>query len=165
MLFTKVTFFIMYFAIFGQWRWMRICALVGGFVTAAFYGALSVSLFAVITPSRHETWSSHQHSTGLRLNFATSLPLSCFGLAIDLHILVLPIVGVSKLLMPTRRKVGIIVIFMSAILFDSPTPLTYFIRLTPERACLSSLLSIVYRKKLHQTKDVLWVLTPVMITT
>ncbi len=144
---------------------MRICALVGGYLTAAFYGALSVYLFTVITPSRHETWASHQYSTGLRPKFAISLSLSCVGLAIDLYILVLPIVGVSKLQMPTRRKIGVIVIFMSAILFDSPTPFTYFIRLTSERACLSSLLSIVYRKKLHQTKDVLWDITPVMITT
>jgi len=165
MLFTKVTFFIMYLDIFGQWRWMRICALVGAYLTAAFYGALSVYMFAVITPSRHETWASHQYRKGLRFNLPISLARSCVGLAFDLYILVLPIVGVSKLQMPTRRKIGVIVIFMSAILFDSPTPFINFIRLTSGRACLSSLLSIVYRRRLDQTKDTLWAVTPVNITT
>lgn len=39
------------------------------------------------------------------------------GVAIDIYILVLPIVAVNKLQMPTRRKVGIMLIFMTGLLY------------------------------------------------
>ena len=116
MLFTKITFFIMYLDIFGQWRWLKICAIVGGCLTAAFYAAMTACLFAFATPGRHETWASHQFSRGTHLDLAFAVPQSCVGLVVDLYILILPIIGVSKLQMATGRKIAVMVVFMSAIL-------------------------------------------------
>ena len=116
MLFTKVTFFIMYLSIFGQWRWMRIAATVGGIITAAFYAAMTACIFAFETPGRHETWETHQFSRGTRLDARFGPAQSAVGLGIDIYVLILPIIGVSKLQMPSRRKVGVSVIFMSALL-------------------------------------------------
>ena len=115
MLFIKVTFFIMYLSIFGQWRWMRISTTVGAVMTGAFYTAMTAYIFALETPGRHETWVAHQLRRGA--SYAKfGLVQSAVGLLIDLFILLLPVIAVSKLHMPFRRKLGVAVIFMSAIL-------------------------------------------------
>lgn len=45
-----------------------------------------------------------------------NIPTSAFGVVIDLFILVLPIIAVLQLQLPTRRKIGVIVIFMTGLL-------------------------------------------------
>ena len=120
MLFTKVTFFVMYLSIFGQWRWMRIAATVGGTITAAFYAAMTACIFAFVKPPR--TWEASRSTRGISLNLRFGTAQSVVGLGIDLYVLVLPFIGVLKLQMPFRRKVGVTVIFMSAILYGVPLP-------------------------------------------
>ena len=125
MLFIKVTFFIMYLNIFGQWRWMRIAATVGGIITTVFYVAITATMLALLTPRRHEKWLEYTFYqlqqvviVAMRLRAAQSAA----GVAIDLYVLILPIIGVSKLQMPFTRKLGVAIIFMSAILYASPVP-------------------------------------------
>ena len=122
MLFVKVTFFIMYLSIFGQWRWMRIAATAGGAFTASFYTAVTACLFAFMTPGRHETWQEKQFSFYWGHTFSPKFRVatSSVGLAIDLLILILPLVAVSKLQMPLCRKLGLSVIFMTGILYVQP---------------------------------------------
>lgn len=45
-----------------------------------------------------------------------SVPRFAVGLVMDIYILILPIVAVSTLQMPPRRKVGIILIFTTGLL-------------------------------------------------
>ena len=96
---------------------MRIAANLGGIVTVVFYTAMTASIFAFVTPARHETWDEHQLSRGSRLDSRFGPAQSAVGLGIDLYVLVLPIIGVSKLQMPFSRKLGVAVVFMSAILY------------------------------------------------
>ena len=125
MLFTKATFFIMYLDIFHLMRWLKISAYIGGVFVILFYGSITVCLFISATPGRHETWTEQVQSPRQRLGLALGLAQACFGLVIDLYILVLPILGVTRLQMPTRRKVGIILIFMSAIMYALFEPHLY----------------------------------------
>ena len=53
---------------------------------------------------------------GERLDLALSVPQSIVGLVIDLAILILPIVAVTQLQLPRRRKIGVILIFMTGLL-------------------------------------------------
>lgn len=95
---------------------MRIAARVGGIITAAFYVAMAASIFAFMTPGRHETWRDlGMHE---RLNSKLAVAQSTVGLGIDLYVLILPIIGVSKLQMPFSRKLGVTIIFMSAVLYE-----------------------------------------------
>ena len=86
-------------------------------MTAVFYLAMTACLFAFATPRANETWTSHLLTKENDQTFPFAVPQSCVGLVIDLYILILPIIGVSKLQMATRRKIGVIIIFMSAILY------------------------------------------------
>ncbi len=117
MLFIKVSFFIMYLDVFHLMRWLRISAYIGGVVTALFCGAMTVCMFILGTPAPHQTLVEHAttHDEAIILNF--SVPQSCVGLVIDLYILILPILGVSRLQMSPRRKVGVILVFLSGIMY------------------------------------------------
>ncbi|KAL9593769.1 MAG: hypothetical protein Q9219_007390 [cf. Caloplaca sp. 3 TL-2023] len=109
---------------------------------------MTACLFAFETPGRHETWQAHQLSPRVELGARFGPAQSFVGLGIDIYVLILPMIGLSKLQMPLSRKIGVGIIFMSAIL-----------------ACLGSALSIVYRWKLLINADTTWLATPVFITT
>ena len=92
---------------------MRISALFGAIVTTLYYISITVCYFIFATPRRGGTWLSYSREDFI-IHF--SIPQSAVGLVIDLYILILPIVAVSKLQMATRRKVGIILIFTTGLL-------------------------------------------------
>lgn len=163
MMFIKITFFFLYLQIFQPMRWLRICAYIGAVFTSLFYLAMTVVLFISSTPRPGETWFSHlAHQNHLTSDTAApqavgdpavpqvagdiGITQAVVGLAIDIYILVLPIIAVSRLQMPTRRRIGVMLIFLTGLL-----------------ACLSSLLSIYYRKVLIHSNDVTWAEIPVII--
>lgn len=112
-LFLKNTFFIMYLYIFEPLRWLRICAYMGAAITTAFYIAMTVAAFIFTTPRGGETWPEHFFSKEQLRSITLPVPTSSFGVVIDLVILVLPIIAVMQLQLPTRRKVGVICVFMT----------------------------------------------------
>ena len=122
LLFTKISFFFLYLQVFKPMRWLRISAYIGTLVTTAFYLGMTVAQFVFATPRRGETWTSHQTTRNEHWALAMSVPQSAVGLAIDLYILVLPVIAVSQLQLPTRRKIGVILLFMTGILYEHRAP-------------------------------------------
>ena len=120
MLFIKVTFFIMYLDIFRLMRWLRACTYIGGIVTVVFYTAMTVCMFVFATPGPSSSWLEWFESSRYNMLLWFLVPQSCIGLAIDIYILILPIIGVSKLQIPLRQKVGVNLVFMSGILYSLP---------------------------------------------
>lgn len=106
----------MYRQVFGPMRWMRISANVGALLTTLFYVSMSMCAIILTTPRRGETWLQHEGSHLERLNIKISIPQSCVNLILDLYILILPSIAVAKLQMAPRRKIGIILIFMTGLL-------------------------------------------------
>lgn len=122
MLFVKVTFFLLYLQLFGPMRWLRICAYIGAVFTVIFYFGMAVAQLIFSTPRHGETWLSHQDTHNENLAIAMSVPQSAVGLAIDLYILILPIIAVSQLQLPIRKKVGVMLIFMTGLLYKDTLP-------------------------------------------
>lgn len=116
MLFLKDTFFIMYLQIFRPLRWVRICAYIGALFTTLFYISMTVAVSIFSIPGPGETLFSHQATPREHLSLAMSVPQSAVGLAIDLYILVLPIVAVTQLQLSAKRKFGVILLFMTGLL-------------------------------------------------
>lgn len=157
----KLTFFLLYFQIFWPSTWLRKHIYMGAGLTTAFYLSVGIAQFVLgapvpsLSPSS-ENW--YHQATVL------SIIMSAVGFAIDLYILILPIGGVWQLHLTTRRKVGVMLIFMTGTLCATLC-FTKFISLTRiPRACLNSLLSLYYRIEYHKTKDKTWVMIPVFIT-
>ena len=111
----RVTFFIAYLNIFGPMRWLRISAYTGAFFSAIYHVTISIVILTPTTPAPGRTWFSamttveYQHFLGLLV------PSHTIGFALDLCILVLPLIAVSKLQMPVRKKIGVSLIFMTGI--------------------------------------------------
>ena len=116
-IFLKDSFFIMYLYIFGPLRWMRSCAITGIVITTAFYISITIAMLVFVTPHPGETWFEHFFSPeDLRSN-SPPIIISSFGLVTDLFILILPIIAVSQLQLPTRRKIGVTLIFTTGLLY------------------------------------------------
>lgn len=116
LLFTKLTFFLLYFQVFRPLKWLRVSVYVGATLTCAFYGAASITQIVFSTPKPGQTWLEHDFSLqGTKANML-SVPLAAVGLGIDVALLVIPIIAVVGLHLPTKRKIGILFIFMFGIL-------------------------------------------------
>ena len=114
--FLKNTFFIMYLYIFGPLRWLRICAYTGAAITTTFYISISVTSFVFVTPRHEETWDEHLLSQEETRAIILPVLTSSFGVVIDLTILILPIIAVMQLQLSTRRKIGLVCVFMTGLL-------------------------------------------------
>ena len=95
---------------------MKICAYTGLAVTTAFYISIAVASFVFVTPRHGETWAEHLFSKEEFRSTTLLIPTPSVGLIIDLAILILPIIAVMQLQLPTRRKAGVILIFMTGLL-------------------------------------------------
>lgn len=115
-LFIKVTFFLLYFQVFRPLRWLRISVYIGATLTCAFYGAVCITQLVLATPRHGETRLENTLSGRFSKTDVLSVPLAAVGLGIDIVLLVMPIAAVVGLQLPTRRKIGVIFIFMFGIL-------------------------------------------------
>ena len=116
LLFTKLTFFLLYFQVFRPLRWLRISAYLGAVLTCAFYGAATIAQIVFEVPKHGETWLEYALSGKSNKGTTLSIPLAAVGLGIDIVLLVMPIAAVVGLQLPKKRKMGIIFIFMFGIL-------------------------------------------------
>jgi hypothetical protein len=98
---------------------MRICARIGTVLTSLFYGGIFLAQIIIRTPRPGETISSRlQTKSAASESLALSVPQSAVGLAIALYILILPIIAVSQLQLPRRRKIGTSLISATRILSE-----------------------------------------------
>ena len=117
MIFVKLTFYLMYLQVFRPLKWLRICIYVGATSTTAFYLATEIYWLVSITPRKGQSFASVARSPAELKSLVLSIPVSCVGLGTDLYLLFLPVAAVLQLQLPTRRKVGVIMIFMTGIAY------------------------------------------------
>lgn len=106
-------------------RWLRICIYVGAILTTAFHVAVTVVQLYFMTPRPGETWLSHYTGPLPPKSKASGIPLAGVGLGIDIYLLILPIVAIIQLQLSTRRKIWTILIFMTGILFELSSLITW----------------------------------------
>ena len=116
LLFIKVTFLLLYFQVFRPLRWLRISVYIGAPLICAFYGAATIAQMVFSLPRPSQTWLQHAFSEDELKAEILSVPQSAVGLGIDIVLLVIPIVAVIGLQLPTKRKIGVMIIFMFGIL-------------------------------------------------
>jgi hypothetical protein len=127
--FLKFTFFILYLQLFRPMRWLRISIYIGAIFDVLTYGCFTILLFVAATPSNGQTWTAHLVSPeGRTLPGIASVTSACLGLVIDIYLLILPLIAISQLQMPTKRKIAVGLTFLTGIL-----------------ACVASLVGIYYR--------------------
>lgn len=111
----KLTFFLVYFQIFRPFKWLRTCVYIGASITTAFYFATFIYWTVSITPRRGQSFAEVAVSPAEFKSLRLSVPIAAVGLGTDLYLLILPITAVLQLKLPTRRKVGVIMIFLTGL--------------------------------------------------
>ncbi|KAF2868476.1 hypothetical protein BDV95DRAFT_129638 [Massariosphaeria phaeospora] len=120
MLFLKTSFFVLYLDIFAQLRWAVICSWIGIFATVITHSVFFIYTLVGASPN-HGGWATS-------MTKQVSTPYSIVGLILDLTILIIPILVISRLNMGWQRRVARMTVFCSGGL-----------------ACVCSCLSIYFR--------------------
>lgn len=76
-----------------------------------------MSQFILASPRRHESWVETLVSSRSARQTRLAVPISSIGMVIDIFLLILPSVAVSNLQMDTMRKIGLMVVFGTGIMF------------------------------------------------
>ena len=105
----------MYLHISQILRWFRICSYMGGAITTAFCISTTVASLILGTPRHGETWTDLLFAKDTKILLFVPFVTSCFGVVIDLFILLLPIIAVMPLQVPIRRKIGVVWLFKTGL--------------------------------------------------
>ncbi|KAL8762522.1 MAG: hypothetical protein Q9184_001482 [Pyrenodesmia sp. 2 TL-2023] len=131
--FVKLSFFLLYIQIFRPMKWLRYCSYAGALVNVLFYVSILVATLVFTAPAPGQTILEAVQSPRQSKARSMSLYVAAGSFILDVYILVLPIAGVSKLQLPTRRKLGVMAIFFTGF-----------------TACIASALSIYYKVQLNE---------------
>ncbi len=115
----KLSFHIFFYQIFSPKPALRWNILIGGLITTVFYVTTTVILFVLSTPGPGVTLAEQfQSFLGQKTSpvLSTTFAIGYFNILSDLYLLILPISGVMGLNLKRRRKIGVILIFMTGLL-------------------------------------------------
>ncbi|KAF7854441.1 uncharacterized protein EAF02_011616 [Botrytis sinoallii] len=135
----KLSIFVMYLEIFAGLRWMQICVYIGATFSSAFYLALTILHFYLMTPFGRETFASRLFTPQYAMYIRIGVPTSVISFGIDIYLFILPLVAVSKLRIPKKKKIFVMIGFGIGLL-----------------ACIGSLLSLIYRVINTRSHDRSW---------
>lgn len=113
--FTKLTFFLLYIQLFHPIKWLRWAAYIGATINVFFYLSVVVATLAITVPTPGDTWLQTLHTPRYARTLQLAIPIASMSLILDIYILVLPTVVVNTLQLTTKKKIGLIAIFLTGI--------------------------------------------------
>ena len=111
--FAKLSLFLLYLQLFWPFRWLRISVYICTPLTAIFYTGATITIFY---PRKREGQFEHLIINPNIIMKQIILPLAAVGLAVDICLLAIPIGAVLRLKLSKKKKVGLVVAFMTGIL-------------------------------------------------
>lgn len=130
---------------------LRYAIWFGGIITVLIYSGFTIAFFILASRRSNETWFEHFEGPLQTKLASLSIPLPAVGLGLDLYILILPMIGIWNLQLSFRRKIGVGLMFLTAIV-----------------AVIASILCITYRVHIQGIPfgygDITWELMPVFLT-
>ena len=119
--FTKLTFLIFYTQLFRPFKWLRILCYLGMGVTSICFLGFLIAQLALAIP--HPGSSFLDMVTDPREKILAqylSIPFAATSFAIDIYIVITPLLGVAKLRLSARRKLGVVLMFMTGLSYGLP---------------------------------------------
>jgi len=137
---TKLGLLLLYLRIFAPNRTLRFLIYFGIAFNAVLY-SIHLLLLLLICPGEDVLMDACQTEVSI-----ISVSVSAVSAASDIYTLLIPLLGVSRLHMSRKKKLGIGAVFFSGSL-----------------ACVAGILSFGYRVRLITSPDTTWDATPPLI--
>jgi hypothetical protein len=118
--FAKLSLFFLYLRLFKPSTWMRHLVFMGIALCAVVYAGTTIAFGVLCVRRPGESW--RQVSTSdrcLRQTGSLNYVQGIFGLVSDIYIYILPFPLVMKLHMPLARKIAVLAIFATGLLYVS----------------------------------------------
>lgn len=161
----KLSLFLLYLDIFRPNIRLRYAIYIGTAVVSMFYIATFVAfaVFSIPRPGKSEL--AHILSPSISKDITLGLIQGGFSVATDFYILCLPIPVVWNLQLPMKKKIGILAIFMTGLLWDIQCTFgsSAIHADLCNSACIASTVSLYYRAKMGRHDDVTWKLVSVLL--
>lgn len=93
-------------------RWLRISVYIGATILTIFYWTFSIALIALSSPRLGET--------RLAVTSKLTIVIATEGMAVDILLLVLPLVAVYRLQLRNTRRIGLTIMFSTGLMLVSP---------------------------------------------
>ena len=81
-----------------------------------FYGITTIIQFVYSTPRADETWLIHLAGPEEEKSVKLSVAIAAFGLLADIFLIVVPLGAVVQSRLPTGKKIGVGLIFLTGLL-------------------------------------------------
>ncbi|KAL8784502.1 MAG: hypothetical protein Q9213_003939 [Squamulea squamosa] len=114
-IFVKLTLFILYWNIFHLFRWLKYGILGGATIVTGVHTAFTLYIIISDSPAPGQTWLEKAGASGNNGGIRLAIPLSAWSLVSDFYILLLPISGVLRLQLSPRRRLALLMVFMTGI--------------------------------------------------
>jgi uncharacterized membrane protein len=115
----KLTIFLFYAEIFWVLEWCRWVIYIGASISTAFYLSMTIVQFYFMTPRPGESMAKHFGGNLAARVTSLSIPTTSVGLAIDVLLLVVPLLAVIQLRLARKKKVQLVLTFLIGILYVS----------------------------------------------
>ena len=110
-----MTFFILYWNIFKPFRWLRLSIIGGVVVFIGFYFICTIISVVDGAPPPGRTWFEHATENSNDISLRLSVPLAVCAVMSDVYVLLLPISGVLRLQLSSKKRFALIMVFMTGV--------------------------------------------------
>jgi hypothetical protein len=107
----------MYLDLFSPLTWLRVGCYIGLFVNWGFYLAVIAASLYYNAPSPGQTWLEGSQNARYSGSFNMTMPIASGSLILDVYILLLPVWVVWHLHLGVKRRLGVIAIFATGLLY------------------------------------------------
>lgn len=112
----RSSFFLMYLHLFRPLKWLRWACYTGMVITWAFHIGRTIGSIYVMVPNPGQSWQASLTNPRRLKTAERGIPYSVGGLLLDVYILILPMIVLSKLKVSKTRRLELIAIFATGAL-------------------------------------------------
>lgn len=116
--FIKLSLLLLYLQIFDCLLWLKCLVWIGIVVTGLFYFSGMIAVLAMCVPQHGESYLESLASPKCGGTKVLSLVIGAFNIISDLYLLIIPLPAIWSLQLPLRKKVGVVMVFMTGLLYD-----------------------------------------------
>ncbi|KAF7907916.1 hypothetical protein EAE99_011827 [Botrytis elliptica] len=111
----KLTFLLFYLTLFSPNRILRYMIYFGMVVTILVFLGFTLAQTILLVPHPGENWLEMYQDPREMAVLKISVPISVTSFIVDIYTFIIPITGVSGLKLSPKRKIGVLIVFITGL--------------------------------------------------